>query len=191
MNIFDFKGRNKLDNPERRKVFPPTETLARLGLLSGMDLADVGSGIGYFALPAAKMVGQASKVYALDLSADMLEIIDDKIIDEDIKNIETIKTEGYDLVLDDGSVDLVLLVNVLHEVEDRSLFIEELKRISRRDGSLALIDFKEKKFGKEGPPEEIRIGSEQARSLLEGMGYRIEEVLDFNESFYGIRASLG
>lgn len=190
MHKLRFESRNKLDNSERRKIFPPIETLKTLGLTSGKDMADIGTGIGYFAIPASRIVGSSNRVYALDISKDMLSEVDRKIDKEKIENIETIKTNEYDLVLEDSLVDFVLLVNVLHEVDDKERFLSEIKRITKKDGELALIDFKGKRVNNEGPPEKNRVELEEASKLLSEAGYEILETFDFSESFYGLRGRL-
>ena len=70
---FDAKNRHKLDNPKRREMLPPEKTLIRLGLKQGDIVADIGCGIGYFTIPAANIVGDSGKVFAMDISPEMLE----------------------------------------------------------------------------------------------------------------------
>lgn len=71
---FDVKNMHKLDNPKRRELLPPDQTLRKLGIKEGEIIADIGCGIGYFTLPASKMVGEKGKIYAMDISAEMLQV---------------------------------------------------------------------------------------------------------------------
>lgn len=187
--MFDFKSRRKLDNPDRRRLFPPKETLEKLGLVEGMDMADIGAGIGYFSLPGSEIIG-GGNLYALDISEDMLNFMDTRIKEADIKNIDTVVTEEYNLKIGSKTVDFVLMVNVLHEILDKNRFIDEIKRISREGAYLSIIDFKKKRVNEEGPPENVRISLEESEKLLVESGYTIEESFDFSESFYGLRAIL-
>ena len=50
---------HRLEEPERLKWLPPDEIMARTGPVSGMTIADIGTGTGYFALPFANAVGRA------------------------------------------------------------------------------------------------------------------------------------
>ncbi len=58
---FNPKDLQKLDNPERRRLLPPEETLERLGLRKNDIIADIGCGIGYFSFAASKIVGTNGK----------------------------------------------------------------------------------------------------------------------------------
>jgi len=59
-----------------------------------------------------------------------------------VTNVVTINTEEYDLELPYDSITFVLLVNVLHEIDDRKRFIGEIKRIFKPDGRLAVVEWK-------------------------------------------------
>ena len=76
---FDAKNKHKLDNETRRKMLPPEQTLLSLGLKEGDIMADIGCGIGYFAVPASKIVGKSGKVFAMDILPEMLEEVHVKI----------------------------------------------------------------------------------------------------------------
>ena len=76
---FSAKDKSKLDNPERRKILPPPITLEKLYLQKGDIVADVGCGIGYFNIPAAVIVGEMGKVYAIDISEEMLREVQERV----------------------------------------------------------------------------------------------------------------
>jgi precorrin-6B methylase 2 len=92
---FDVSQKVKLDNPARRAILPPDETLGKLGLNAGEVMADIGCGIGYFTFPAAKMIGPGGRVYALDVAPekDLTKVLEV----EGFINIETLSlgTEFY------------------------------------------------------------------------------------------------
>lgn len=50
---FAVSNKDKLDNPKRRALLPPHDVLLKLGLPEGAKMADVGCGIGYFAILSA------------------------------------------------------------------------------------------------------------------------------------------
>jgi len=53
--------------PERpQAAFDPKKVLEHIGVAPGHTLLDVGSGAGGFSIPAASVVGEAGKVYAVD-----------------------------------------------------------------------------------------------------------------------------
>mgnify|MGYP000912736447 CR=1 FL=1 len=74
----------RLDSPERRKMLPPEETLFNAGLTKNDIFIDIGCGIGYFSIPASKIVGPKGKVFALDTSKEMLEELNRRINEDKI-----------------------------------------------------------------------------------------------------------
>lgn len=116
---FDKNSRQKLDNEKRRQVMPPFKTLEMLGFTGGVDMADIGCGIGYFSIPAAEIAGASSKIYALDISVEMLDEVEKRALEAGLSNIRNIKVDEYDLKLGAQSVGFAILSNVLHEIEDK------------------------------------------------------------------------
>lgn len=70
---FDVKNRSKLDNAERRSILPSEKTIASFNLSEGDIMADIGCGIGYFTIPTSKIVGESGRIFAMDISPEMLE----------------------------------------------------------------------------------------------------------------------
>jgi ubiquinone/menaquinone biosynthesis C-methylase UbiE len=64
---------SKFENPVRLAELNPQQTLVKLGFKEGMQLCDIGAGTGIFSFEAAKLTSE--KIYALDISSDMLAII--------------------------------------------------------------------------------------------------------------------
>lgn len=182
---FNIEKRHKLDSPERRKLLPPLETLKQLSLEEGAVVADIGCGIGYFTLPAAEIVGSKGKVYALDISEEMLNETSSAAIEKGYTNIELIKSGEYDLVLENSTVTYCFICNVLHEITDLNRFIKELRRILKSHGKLVIIEWK-KVVGKWGPPLEHRLDSNILIALLRNEGFAINMQTDIGDDFYAI-----
>jgi ubiquinone/menaquinone biosynthesis C-methylase UbiE len=180
-------NKNKLDNDWRRQNLPPHLVLEALGLDSEDIVADVGCGIGYFTIPASKIVQSSNKVYALDTSEEMLTEVEKRAVIAEVANIVLLQTDEYDLKLPDESVSFVLMVNVLHEVQDQDRFVKEAKRILKPAQRIALVDW-EKKPTEKGPPIEHRLAREEITSILEAAGFELNLVLEFAGCFYGIVA---
>ncbi|MGM0471403.1 MAG: class I SAM-dependent methyltransferase, partial [Bacillota bacterium] len=138
---FNAANKEKLDSAWRRSILPPTKTLQQLGLTSQDSMADIGCGIGYFTIPAAKIVADTNLVYAVDISEEMLAEVRSKAEDSNLDNIQTVKSEEYNFKLAPQVVDFALSVNVIHEVEDKQRFLQEIKRSLTNNGRLAVIDF--------------------------------------------------
>lgn len=177
-------NKNKLDNEWRRKNLPPVETLEKLGLKPDDSFADIGCGIGYFTIPAAKMIG-SNIAYALDTSAEMLAEVELRSTAAGVKNIETVKTTELDLLIPDESACFGLMVNVIHEVVDKNQFMEETSRIIKPGGKLVIIDW-EKETTEMGPPVDHRIDSDEVKTMLKEIGFECQETINFAETFYGL-----
>jgi len=185
MHKFDPKKFKKLDSPWRREQLPPLKTLKKIGVISGMDIADIGCGIGYFSFPSIDIIGKENKVYALDTEMTMLDYMKERMDEENISNIELVKTEEYDLKINDNSVDFALLVNVLHEIEDKERFLKETKRVLRDGGKLAVIEWKKEKTDK-GPPEDHRISIKDIKDVLENTNFKVVDDMEISNYYYGV-----
>src|SRR5919198_6592764 len=61
-----------LEDPKRDAYQKPQEVMMALGLKPGEVIADIGAGSGYFSFRLAHHVGEKGKVYAVDVSPDMI-----------------------------------------------------------------------------------------------------------------------
>jgi FkbM family methyltransferase len=184
---FDPKNKHKLDNPQRREVMPPKETLERLMLLEGDKVADIGCGIGYFTIPASKIVGKNGRIYAIDTSKEMLAYLNGEIQDNKIENIELIEAGEYDAKLKDDSLDFILISYVIHEIEDKDKFLENYLHKLKSRGKLAIIEWK-KVESESGPPFEHRVGLEELSKLLTAHNIGIIKEIELSDNHYGIIA---
>lgn len=184
---FDVKNRHKLDNERRRKMLPPEKTLIRLGLHAGDIMADIGCGIGYFSIPATKIVQGSGKVFALDVLPEMLQEVETKAKENSCFNIETVLTEENNFMLEEGKISFAFICNVLHETENLVEFLTQVKKIISSKGKIAIIDW-QKIDTEDGPPLEHRLDELELLKLLKTLGFSNIESVDIGENFYGITA---
>ncbi len=152
-----------------------------------MSFADVGCGNGYFTFPAAEIVGSKGRIFALDISSELLEDIKTRVKDEKKSNIKLIKTEENDLKIDKESVDLVFSCNVVHEAKDLDLFLKEMTRILKPGGRIAIIDWK-KADSEFGPPKEHRLDKSVIIDKLKDIGFKYIKAKNLNKDLYRITA---
>lgn len=170
-HVFDPRNLHRLDNPERRELIPPEKTLVMLGLKEGDTFVDIGAGAGYFALPASRITGRAGKVIAADLSPEMLDHLRLRASEEGAE-IETLLTPHHSLPLDDNTADMTFLAFVYHEIDDRSGYMAEIRRITKPSGTLAIVDWAKVKSPM-GPPPEHRIALKDALGEIASAGFQI------------------
>jgi ubiquinone/menaquinone biosynthesis C-methylase UbiE len=179
MHKFDPANADRLENPERHALLTPAETLVRFGLKSGMTMADIGAGTGFFSRPAATIVGDTGKVFAFDISDDMISFLTSNPI---ATNIMVEKCEEYDFPMGDAEADFVLLAFVLHEIAEKGRLLTELKRITKRSGRIAIIEWI-RKDTEHGPPSGERISQDELRHILRSCRILDEGTLN-DEHYY-------
>ncbi len=168
---FDVNKADILDSQDRMEVLDPDKILDKLRLKKEMELADLGCGTGYFSIPVSLRV---KKVYALDVQKEMLDILRNKIRQKRLTNIETILSEESSIPLPDNSIDVLLMANVFHELEDRSSILKEGKRILSSRGKLIIVDWKKMDMDF-GPPIEERFTQREVISICKKGGFKIRE----------------
>jgi len=184
---FNPEKKQKLNSDDRKKQMPPKKTLENMLVTKNMDLLDIGAGIGYFSIPASKIVGQNGKVYAVDTSEEMLEELKQKIEEKGIENINLVKGKDYNTDIKNNNVDYIFISNVLHEVEDKILFLSNYLNKLRSKGKIGIIEFKKIEVSK-GPPIEHKISKEQLKEYFNKLDLEIIKEVDINEIQYGIVA---
>jgi len=124
----------------------PDRVVKDLGLKEGAAVADVGCGSGYFTFRLSKAVGEKGKVFATEISDRGLKAIAAKCKKENIKNIETIKSDPQKTKLAACSVDAAIIVNVLHHVKkaDRVPLVKDIAAALKPGGSFFILDWRVK-----------------------------------------------
>jgi ubiquinone/menaquinone biosynthesis C-methylase UbiE len=166
---------HRLEDPDRLKWLPPDEILARFGFQPGWTVADVGAGTGYFTLPIARAVGSAGRVFAVDVSSEMLHRLRVRLAEAALANVECVEAEASATTLPAGSCDLVLLANVWHEFDDHAAVLAEARRILSPAGRIALLDWRPDVEPDHGPPLEHRIAPEAAAHSLARAGFSLAQ----------------
>jgi ubiquinone/menaquinone biosynthesis C-methylase UbiE len=105
----------------------------------GQSFLDYGCGTGDFAIPAARIVGRQGKVYALDCFSRQLKIVEKKARKEGLSNIEVILSDNG-TGLPDECVDVVWMCDAFHEIRQKRAVLEELHRVVKKEGVLAIYD---------------------------------------------------
>lgn len=167
---FDISRLERLRDPERLETLNPDKIWTAIS--EGLEvntLVDLGVGIGFFAIPFARKI-PGGTVYGCDLNPQMLEYLNAAIKQEQVDNIRPIQTGEVDVPLEDGLADLVIMVNLHHELDFRDRSLSECKRLLREGGRIAIVDWAPIET-EHGPPLEVRIPPAQVRTELETAGF--------------------
>lgn len=172
--IFNPNSIHKLEDPERLNWLPPQDVIRLLNLTSGMSIADIGAGSGFFALPFARAIEPGGWLFAVDLQLEMLEFLRAKLHSAGSpRNLELIAGEATATNLKDASCDLVFLGNVWHELDDHARVLREMARILRSGGWVAILDWRTDVPNPPGPPAGHRVAAADAVAALQTAGWTV------------------
>ena len=155
----------------RKEWHNPQTVLGAIGIKKGMKLADLGSGPGFFTIPMAQITGETGLVYAVDSNQTMLSSLKENVAKSGLNQriIKIIESDVTRTGIAEESVDIVFFANVLHEVEDRKSFFQEVRRISKSTARIVDVDWK-KIQTEHGPPLKERLSEDEAKQVLSENG---------------------
>lgn len=161
----------------------------KVGLTYGMKVGDFGcGGGGYFALQAARLVGDHGQVYAVDILKSVLNNVVSRARTLGIENLITIWTnlEIFGATkITDGSLDAGLLINILFQNKDPGTLIRESARMIRKDGTLLVVDWKEGRFPL-GPLPQEKVPLRVVRETASMNGLKEKDLFDAGPFHYGL-----
>ena len=161
-----------LEDPKRDAYQKPHESVHALGLKAGEVIADIGAGSGYFTFHLARHVGETGKVYAVDVSADMILHINRRIRETKANNVVSVLAEPDDPLLPDQSVNRFFVCNVWHHVENQMKYLSLMKKMLKPSGEIVMIDFHKKDLPV-GPPLHMKIAREDLIKQMASNGFRL------------------
>jgi ubiquinone/menaquinone biosynthesis C-methylase UbiE len=161
-----------LDDPARDAWQKPDEVLKALALEPGEVVADIGAGSGYFTARLARAVGETGRVYAVDVSPEMVRHLNRRLRDAGVRNVSSVLADPDDPLLPDASVDRVVIVDTWHHIEDQPRYLGLLKRALRPGGQVVHIDFQKRDLPV-GPPAGMKIAREDLVKQMEAAGFRL------------------
>jgi SAM-dependent methyltransferase len=175
--VMSYEGADWLDRPEREIEERPSLAVAALDIRPGQVVADVGAGSGYYTERLARQVGPEGRVYATDIQPQMLAMLERRMKRARFENVELVLSTDVDPRLPDEAFDLVLMVDVYHELARPQEVLRHLRRSLKTDGRLVLIEYR--KESRWVPiREEHKMSVKEARLELEAEGYRFDRVID-------------
>jgi ubiquinone/menaquinone biosynthesis C-methylase UbiE len=143
-----------------------------LGIAQGKAVADIGAGSGWFSVRAARRVGGAGMVYAVDINPEAIRYIDERAQKEQLRNVKTILGKADNPLLPENSVDAVLLLKTYHEVAQPVALLQNLHAALRRGAKVGVID-------RNGNGEDHGVGREVVIREAKAAGYKLAEQYDF------------
>ena len=175
--VMGMDGASWLVRPEREEEEHPEQALDAMNIRPGMKIADIGAGVGYMSLRMAKRVGPSGRIYAVDLQPGMLDLLRQRAAAENITNVQPIRGEVADPKLPAGQMDIILMVDVYHELSDPQAMARKIREALKPDGRLILLEYRA-----EDPAVQIiaehKMTVEQVKRELEAEGFRMQPAIE-------------
>ncbi len=167
-----------LTRPERIQEEQPDRLVKTLRIPVGGTIVDLGAGVGYFSWRLAKAVGPEGRVIATDIQSEMLEMLELNMRRRGLSNVETVLATHTDPRLPPNAVDLVLLVDVYHELSQPLITMRKVRESLNPDGRVVLVEYR-----KEDPWIPIqplhKMSETEVRREIGAAGFEFIETLDF------------
>ena len=176
------KWAKEFDDPERDAWQKPEEVLDALHVQPTSLVADIGAGTGYFSVRIAKRVPDG-KIFAADVEPDMVRHLGARAEREHLANLTPVQARADAANLPEP-VDLVLVVDTYHHIDDRTRYFAALLSSLRPGGRLVIIDFRAD--APNGPPAKHRIAPERVTQELAAAGYAPAGTIEFLPRQYGL-----
>ncbi len=171
------------------ELINPFKLLERVGVREGNRVADLGCGaLGHFVFPAAQLVGGTGAVFAVDIQKSVLKQIEKGAKDQQFWNITPVWSdiEVFRAThIDEGTLDLTLLVNNLFLAQNREQLIREMARLTRPGGRIVVVEWKPTK-SPIGPSPENRMSKEEAKREMKSSLLDFHDEFDAGEFHYGL-----
>lgn len=173
-----------LDSPNRVARLKIDETIAKLRMSAGQNVADIGAGSGLFSLPLAKAVSPGGKVYAVEIEQGLLDHIAARAKELQVTNLHTVLGQFSDPNLPADGIDLAFLHDVLHHIEHRADYLRNLTRYLKPTGRIAVIDF----YPDLGPHKDdpsLQVTKDHTAAWLAALGFKpVQEVELFTDKWF-------
>jgi len=161
----------------------PRRVMDELDIGPGMNVADVGAGIGYFTLKLSKRVGKTGKVYASDIDENALAFLNERRKDAGMDNISIIQGREDDPMIPKASVDLVLIVNTIQLVKEKTVFLNNIRNSLKEKGKLVFVQWDAEKMDSELPgwdsqDRELYLMQTMLKMIYDA-NYEVLEIKDF------------
>jgi len=140
--VMGWQGAGWLERPEREREEQVSKLMKSLEIKEGDVVADLGAGTGHHTVKLAKLVGAKGKVYAVDIQKEMIAMLGKRLKNEKITNVTSILNTEKDPKLPPSAIDMILMVDVYHELSYPYETMVELVKSLKPNGRLVFVEFR-------------------------------------------------
>jgi SAM-dependent methyltransferase len=128
------------DEKERDAAGEAREIVRLLGIKSGMTIADIGAGSGYYVVRLAPIVGPGGRVIAEDVVPEYLQGLRNRVHELGLRNVTIGLGEPHDPRLAAGSLDAAILVHMYHEIAQPYGLLYDLAPALKPGAHVGIVD---------------------------------------------------
>ncbi len=140
-HVMSAAGSAWLERESRPKEENTALAIAKMNLSPSAIVADIGAGTGYYSFKLCEKLPQG-KVYAVEIQDEMITALEKQKAALRNRNVEIIKGSVKSPNLPDRSVDLVIMVDVYHELEYPHEMLQSIKKALKKNGKFLLIEYR-------------------------------------------------
>lgn len=166
------EGAEWLDRAERDQEEDPDRAIDVLKIQKSATVADIGCGSGYMTEKLSKKVGPMGRVYATDIQPGMLDLLARRVAKRKLTNVTPILGTQDDPRLPIEALDLVLMVDVYHELSQPQLMLRHIKTSLKPGGRLVLVEYRKEDPGIPIRPEH-KMSVQEAKLEVEAEGFKL------------------
>ncbi len=159
----------RLRDPKRLEDLDPARVWQAITPLPDGVIIDVGAGVGFLTLPFAHTFPQA-RIYGCDILPGMLALLRQSADAQSLANLTCVQMTETTIPLPDQHADLVIMLQVHHELAYPQALLTDGHRVLKTGGTLAIIDWKDEENGK-SPPAGRRVPEPTIRAQMTEAGF--------------------
>ncbi|MGL1932637.1 MAG: HD domain-containing protein [Desulfotalea sp.] len=158
-------------------ILDADEFYQTLALQKGLAVADLSCGAGISTEILTNRLGEKAEIFAVDLWKNGIAILDKKIEQQNIENIYTLRSDvTRHIPIDDKRVNFCLLTTHFAKIMQRDTIVDimdEIKRILRKKGRLAILEFTEESpYLQKHPEAGIAFKHERLKEIVSEQGFK-------------------
>lgn len=176
--VMSYHGAPWLERSSREREENPSALIELLKLEPGATVADLGCGSGYHARRLSMAVGESGDVFCVDIQPQMLEIATQLAAEAGLSNIHNVLSQVDDPQLPEGELDLILMVDVYHELEEPEAMLQAIRRALKPNGIAALAEFRLEGDSAAHIKLDHRMSVEQVKKEWEPAGFELVELAE-------------
>jgi ubiquinone/menaquinone biosynthesis C-methylase UbiE len=166
----------------------PENNIKQFSLASGMQVADFGSGSGFYTMAIAQAIAPNGKVFAVDIQKDLLQKLKNGAKQNHLNNIDVIWGDLEHLggtKLRENSLDAVTVCNLFFQIQNKDALCLEIRRILRVNARVLVVDWAGS-FGGIGPQGSDVIPQETMVNLFKEHGFVLDREISAGAQHYGL-----